>query len=351
MIQTLDIQATLDRHHPDICVVGEEFVNVHHCLLARTNTPSSLKPTPTSAQISNPLTSEKTPPRADLIGKIETIYSHPQAWGQCRHFLETYLSRADKIDVGSTSAAAAKVACSTPVSLEGEEEESIPHPAPYSGASCPQTAAIASRLAAEVYNLTILAADIEDRHDNQTRFLILSRKETVAWRMKVGAERRTKTLVHFRVPSHDNPGALADALAVFKAYGLSLTSMYTRPDPMAQPRTRTISEGTEQLQNQTRGSEEVILGQIRTELNTHAGIEVEAKSDESGGNKVNTNDECDGDDQPQKWRYIFFVEFENHKSGTKDDREQEALKELECVTKRLKVVGRWDARSSNDDQI
>ncbi|MBP0574810.1 hypothetical protein J8J27_29290, partial [Mycobacterium tuberculosis] len=78
---------------------------------------------------------------------------HPQALGQCRGTL-----RALGLDVvvGADTAGSAR-----------EIAE----------AADPARAAIASRLAAEIYGLEILKPDIEDESHNTTRFIILSREE------------------------------------------------------------------------------------------------------------------------------------------------------------------------------
>lgn len=77
----------------------------------------------------------------------------PQAFGQCDIFLSKYLKHAERHEVSSTSKAAQLVAADP------------------SGTS----AAIASRLAAEVHNLNFLASGIEDKDDNATRFFVLQR--------------------------------------------------------------------------------------------------------------------------------------------------------------------------------
>jgi prephenate dehydratase len=151
------------------------------------------------------------------LSKITKLYSHPQAWGQCNTFLNTYLKGVEKQDVSSTARAAELVA---------QDETGT-------------SAAVSSGLAAQVHGLSVLARGIEDRGDNTTRFFVLRKRET-------GPERRTpeeqnetksgdkddddnyKTLISFTV-DHDNPGALAQSLSVFSRYGLNLTSINTRP--------------------------------------------------------------------------------------------------------------------------
>jgi len=86
------------------------------------------------------------------------------------------------------------------------------------------SAAIASKLAAEIHEIDILARSIEDREDNMTRFFIL-RKGTDASACKSA---KTKTLISFTV-DHRTPGALASVLQCFQVNDLNLTSINSRP--------------------------------------------------------------------------------------------------------------------------
>ena len=85
------------------------------------------------------------------LDKIQRIYSHPQAFGQCELFLGAYLKGIERIDVTSTSKAAELVKADT------------------TGTS----AAIASEAASVVHKLDMLASGIEDTTDNTTRFFVL----------------------------------------------------------------------------------------------------------------------------------------------------------------------------------
>jgi prephenate dehydratase len=97
------------------------------------------------------------------------------------------------------------------------------------------SAAISSKIAADLNGLDVLAEGIEDNEGNSTRFFILRRKEDVL--TSDGQEhdvdettemQRYKSLVSFTV-DHGEPGALADCLAVFKRHNLNLTNIPTRP--------------------------------------------------------------------------------------------------------------------------
>lgn len=137
------------------------------------------------------------------IKHIKRIYTHPQAFGQCENFLQSYLKGVERIDVSSTSRAAEMVKEDT---------------------SC-ESAAIASSLAADVHGLDILARGIEDREDNTTRFFII--RKGVDEKAKKSCN-PTKSLISFTV-DHRLPGALADVLECFRKARLNLTSINSRP--------------------------------------------------------------------------------------------------------------------------
>lgn len=98
----------------------------------------------------------------------------------------------------------------------------------------PDGAAIASRVGADVHSLDILASKIEDREDNTTRFLILRNDTTTttSGERDLSCDYRQpsdeKSLILFAI-DHSSPGALAEALLVFKEHRLDLTSINSRP--------------------------------------------------------------------------------------------------------------------------
>ena len=130
-------------------------------------------------------------------GKIEKIYSHPQALNQCREWLRKNFPHVRLEEAGSTSKAAQMVV------------------------EDPKAAAVASSLAASLYGLEVVASQIEDHPNNSTRFLVLGRR---------GAERteRDKTSILFIV-SHA-PGTLFRVLQVFYEKGINLTKIESRPN-------------------------------------------------------------------------------------------------------------------------
>lgn len=128
--------------------------------------------------------------------EITRIYSHPQVFGQCRDWLQREMPTVEKIEVSSTTRAA---------ELAGQE---------------PGAAALAGRMAAEVYDLPILAKAVQDRPDNTTRFLIIGHQSCP----RTGHD-RTSLMFGLR----DQPGALFAALRPFDELKISLTKIESRP--------------------------------------------------------------------------------------------------------------------------
>ena len=130
------------------------------------------------------------------LEEVKKVCSKPEAIEQCRVWLSEHLPHADLIAVASTTAAA-KIA----VAEEG-------------------TAAIASREAARLYELDVLAENIEDQHENVTRFVVLSTEcgEPTG---------RDRTSVMFAVKNE--VGALYEMLLPFKKHGINLTKIESRP--------------------------------------------------------------------------------------------------------------------------
>lgn len=128
--------------------------------------------------------------------RIRKVYSHPQALGQCNRWLRMEMPGVEQVSTSSTARAA---------ELAAIESDS---------------AAIASRLAAEIYALDVVASNIEDISGNETRFLVLGRSSGAA----TGND---KTSVIFSV-KHE-AGSLHHALESFRKFGLNLTKIESRP--------------------------------------------------------------------------------------------------------------------------
>ncbi|MCD9459819.1 prephenate dehydratase [Marinibactrum halimedae] len=130
------------------------------------------------------------------VGAISRIYSHPQSLAQCRKWLDANYPNAERVAVSSNAEAAKRV--------KGEWN----------------SAAIAGELAAQRYELQILAEKIEDRPDNSTRFLIIGTQEVPA-----SGKDKTSIVVSMR----NEPGALHNLLQPFREHNVDLTRVETRP--------------------------------------------------------------------------------------------------------------------------
>ncbi len=130
------------------------------------------------------------------IGQIKRIYSRPEIFEQCRKWLGSHLTEAERVSVVSSAKAAERVC---------NERDA---------------AAIGSTLAAEIYGLPIRYDNIEDNPQNVTRFFVISRIET----QPSGSD---KTAIMFTT-AH-KPGALAEVLDVFRNHGVNLTHIDKRP--------------------------------------------------------------------------------------------------------------------------
>lgn len=232
VVQTLDLLADREGRYGDLAVCGEYYLSIHHCLLVKSGSESgsgggaSKSP---GTYIHDPQTSlyrssdtilvdtKVENPPDEKYASIEKLYSHPQVWGQCENFLSKHFKGVEKQDVSSTSKAAEIV------SQEPDDAHS---------------AAIASKFAGDMHGLEAMAENIEDTATNTTRFIILRniKSETskglhpsVTQRCgQPNDKQKRKTLISFMI-DHNSPGALADALVIFKRHGMNLTSINSRP--------------------------------------------------------------------------------------------------------------------------
>lgn len=134
--------------------------------------------------------------RCESLTQIKRLYSHFQPLAQCRQWLRNHLPGVQEIEASSTSRAAEMAA------------------------QDPESAAIATTLAAEKYDLPILCAHIEDNPSNRTRFLILGYNEP-------DPTGRDKTSLMFSV--HNRAGELVHALNAFEKYDVNMTMIESRP--------------------------------------------------------------------------------------------------------------------------
>ena len=153
----------------DLHIVGEHLLRVRHCLIALPDVKKS---------------------------EIKKAISHPQALGQCAGYLRSLGIKPESV-------------YDTAGSVKMLKE---------SGAR--DTAAIASRRAAELYGMQILEEGIEDNAENFTRFLAISKSE-------IKPQSEAKTSIVFTLKNQ--PGALFKALSVFALRDIDLTKIESRP--------------------------------------------------------------------------------------------------------------------------
>lgn len=152
----------------DLKVHGEIVLRVHHCLLIAPNT----------------------------AAPIAEVRSHPQALAQCERYLNRHGFKA--VPWYDTAGSAKDLAANP---AEG-------------------VAAIASKFAAATYGLQVVDENIEDLHNNYTRFFVVAKGEAPR-------SDRAKTSLVFAVPN--TPGSLYAALGEFASRKINLSKLESRP--------------------------------------------------------------------------------------------------------------------------
>lgn len=149
-------------------------------------------------QVHHQLMSQET-----QLNHIRVLYSHPQAFAQCQHWLDYHpqLRHVPRIAVGSNAEAAQRAA------LE------------------PHSAAIAGEMASRHYQLAILAHNIEDNADNATRFLVIGQQC-----VPPSGQDKTSLIVAAR----NKPGALYQLLSPLAENQISMTRIESRPSQRGQ---------------------------------------------------------------------------------------------------------------------
>jgi len=135
-------------------------------------------------------------PEGMVLDDVKQVHSHPQALAQCERYLKRY--GIDPVPRYDTAGSARDLAQNPQ----------------------PGTAAIASQLAAKLYNLTILEPNIEDVTFNYTRFLVLGHDDP-----EPGTYNKTSLVFATR----NRPAALYECLGEFANAGLNLTKIESRP--------------------------------------------------------------------------------------------------------------------------
>jgi chorismate mutase/prephenate dehydratase len=156
----------------NLAICAEIVVNVEHCLVARPGV---------------------------TFADVERVYSHPQALGQCRNWLQANLPKATTVPSASTAEAARTA---------------------YEDA---HSAAISSELAARLYSLVVLREGLQDVKDNITRFLVIGKPGSIP--PETGED--YKTSIALALP--DKPGWLFRALMPLSDSGINLTKIESRP--------------------------------------------------------------------------------------------------------------------------
>jgi chorismate mutase/prephenate dehydratase len=136
--------------------------------------------------------------RMAALADVKRVCAHAQALAQCRGWLDEHLPDVERVAVSSNAEGARRA----------RDERG--------------SAAIASRAAAEIYGLTLLANEIEDRSDNTTRFLVIGRKLF----SPSGADRTTLLV---SASGTDDPGALFRLLEPFAKHRINMTRIESRP--------------------------------------------------------------------------------------------------------------------------
>ncbi len=152
-----------------LMICGETELRISHCLIAMEGT---------------------------TLDTIKFVYSHPQALGQSRNFLNHL--KAEIIPASDTAGSVRMI----------KEQGRL------------DSAAVASARAAEIYGLRIIAREIEDNPHNFTRFFVLSKEDSPP----TGSD---KTSIVFTLKH--KPGALYDCLREFAERKINLTKLESRP--------------------------------------------------------------------------------------------------------------------------
>lgn len=134
--------------------------------------------------------------REKATADIERVYAHQQTLAQCRLWLDINLPNAERIAVRSNAQA---------VIMASDHDHS---------------AAIAGAMAAELYQMPVLYADIEDEPNNTTRFVVIGK-----YRSPASGDDRTSLLVF----AHNRPGSLFSLLEPLAKRNISMSNIESRP--------------------------------------------------------------------------------------------------------------------------
>jgi prephenate dehydratase len=178
----------------DVEIVGEVLLRVRHSLIA-----------------------------AEVLAleEIDTVLTHPQVPGQCARFLRGELAHAQIVPASSTAEAVRTVA--------GDRG---------AAGAAHGRAALGTLLAAEIYGGTVLREGVQDRDDNETRFVWLARgqegpdgSDAAPPPLRGSPSEEWKTSIVFWGPGAAHPGWLVRCLDEFARRNINLTKIESRPLP------------------------------------------------------------------------------------------------------------------------
>ncbi|MDQ6992925.1 MAG: prephenate dehydratase [Mariprofundus sp.] len=172
---TLDLFADMER---DLFICAEVQLSIHHHLFTY----------------------------ADSLADIDIVISHPQPLGQCRNWLAEHLPQAQMMDASSTIRAAQIVDEAKSCGSQTLDWKRCAVVGPYS---------IVDRS-----DLSLLQRNIEDFHDNTTRFFVIGQHDSPASGLD-----KTSLVMSIQ----DEPGALHHLIASFAGRGIGLTRIESRP--------------------------------------------------------------------------------------------------------------------------
>jgi len=172
---TLDLFADMER---DVFICAEVQLSIHHHLFTY----------------------------ADSLDDVEVVISHPQPLGQCRSWLASHLPSAQLMESSSTIRAAQLV----------DETKKSGHGA----LDWKKCAVIGPYSIVDQSDLPLVQRNIEDFHDNTTRFFVIGQHDSPA-----SGEDKTSLVMSIK----DEPGALHKLIASFAGRGIGLTRIESRP--------------------------------------------------------------------------------------------------------------------------
>jgi len=161
----------------DLSIEGEVYINIHHHLMAL---------------------------KGQELSDIREVWSHPMALLQCRKFFREH-PHIKLIEEKDTAEVARRI-----------KRDNI------SG-----VAAVASKMASELFDLDIISSDIQTIKNNSTRFFILKKSKNAPYHPSKVANIKDKASIKF-VTKH-NKGSLAEVLDIFAKHDINLTKIQSLP--------------------------------------------------------------------------------------------------------------------------